>query len=152
MNFFKTTLVLLMLATAIFNTGCTIPVCCAPQPDIPLMHPETVKRTELIEHSLELFAGRKFERLTTLYANETRSQFKAEMQKKEPQLSDGEIKKYVDGMRKYHFSNEVKVSHQQRWRLIYESESAHGKYIVYTVVKENGEYRIVDLNVASMPS
>ncbi|MFC1589799.1 hypothetical protein ACFL3P_05980 [Pseudomonadota bacterium] len=150
MNLIKTTMVLLTLAVAILSAGCSIPVCCAPQPDAPLRHPETEKRIELIEHSLELFSNRKFEQLTALYADETRPHFAAAMKQKEQELSDEEIKAYVDGMRSYVFSKEGRVGRQHRWHVAYESELVAGRYIVYTVVKEAGEYRIVDLKVAAV--
>ena len=71
------------------------------------------------------------------------------MKKKESQVSDEEINGYVEGMRAYVFSKEGRVGDQDRWHVAYESQIEIGKYIVYTLVKEEGEYRIVDLKAAN---
>ena len=68
MPFIQAFMIPLILLASMLSTGCTIPVCCAPQPEAPLLHPETEKRIKLIEYSLELFSQRKFEQLTALYA------------------------------------------------------------------------------------
>ena len=149
MRIIQASIISLMLLATILTTGCTMPVCCAPEPEAPMFHPETEKRIRLIEYSLELFSQRKFEQLTALYADETRPEFAAAMKKKESQISDDEIKGYVEGMRAYVYSKEGRVGDQNRWHVAYESELEKGKYIVYTLAKEEGEYRIVDLKAVN---
>ena len=149
MHFIQASMLPLILLATILSTGCTIPVCCAPEPETPQLHPETKIRIRLIEYSLELFSQRKFEQLTALYADETRPEFAAAMKKKESQITDDEINGYVEGMRAYVFSKEGRVGRKDRWHVAYENELEKGWYIVYTLVKEEGEYRIVDLKAAN---
>ena len=149
MRLIQASIIPLILLATMLSTGCTMPVCCGPESDVPLFHPGTEKRIRLIEYSLELFSQRKFEQLTALYADETRPEFAVAMKKKESQVSDDEIKGYVEGMHAYVFSKEGRVGDQDRWHVAYESELEKGKYIVYTLVKEEGEYRLVDIKAAN---
>ena len=45
MNLTKAAIIVLALAVAILGAGCSIPVCCAPEPDAPIRHHETVNES-----------------------------------------------------------------------------------------------------------
>jgi len=139
-------LFLLVLSSIVLTTGCTIPVCCAPEIDEPPSRPMTgaEKRQMLISDSLDYFANRQFDELTKLYANEVRSQFKKSIQEQGPEMTDKEISDYVEVMNEFEFSKETNLRGKNGWSLAYRAKNSDGRFIVYFILKEEGEYRILE--------
>ncbi len=139
-------LFLLVLSSIVMMTGCSIPICCAPDIDEPPSRPmtEVEKRKKLIGDSLDLFANRKFDELTKLYANEVRHQFKKSIQEQGPKMTDKEISDYVEVMSEFEFSKETNLRGKNGWSLAYRAKNSDGRFIVYFILKEDGEYRILE--------
>lgn len=141
-----TSLVLLILGGIVMSTGCSIPVCCVPDIDEPPSRPmtEAEKRQKLISDSLDYFANRQFDELIKLYASEVRPQFKKSIQEKGPKMTDKEISDYVEVMNEFEFSKETNLRGSNGWSLAYRAKDSGGRFIVYFILKEEGEYRILE--------
>ena len=134
------------VVVTVINTACTMPVCCAPGPVLS-QQTETEKRLAVIDLSLELYSQRKFDQLAVLYANETRDLFEEAMKKQSAQMSDEKIANYVETMRNFEFAKEGRIDQDDYWHVAFEHKTDKASYVVYTLVKEEGVYRIVELNI-----
>ena len=139
-------LLLLILSSIVMTAGCSIPVCCAPDVNEPPSRPmtEAEKRQKLISDSLDFFSNRQFDELIKLYANEVRPQFKKSIQEKGPKMTDKEISDYVEVMNEFEFSKETNLRGSNGWSLAYRAKDSGGRFIVYFILKEEGEYRILE--------
>ena len=139
-------LLLLILSSIVMTAGCSIPVCCAPDVNEPPSRPmtEAEKRQKLISDSLDFFSNRQFDELIKLYANEVRPQFKKLIQEKGPKMTDKEISDYVEVMNEFEFSKETNLRGSNGWSLAYRAKDSGGRFIVYFILKEEGEYRILE--------
>ena len=142
----KAVLLPTVLITTLLGSGCTIPVCCAPEPDVSPIHSfaETALRQKLISESLNLFANRQFDQLASLYANDVRHSFRELIQESGAQLTDEKVKSHIEEKSNFEFSRETKLDGENKWKLTYRNKSYRNQLTVYTIIKEEGEYRILD--------
>lgn len=147
----KAVLLPAILILSLLGAGCSMPVCCAPEPDLSPIHSfiESELRQQLISESLDLFANRQFDQLTALYAKDIRHLFRELIQERSLHLTDEKIKSHIEEQRNFEFSKETLLD-ENRWKLTYRNKNYRNQLIIYTVIKEEGEYRILDESMGSV--
>jgi len=155
---FKSAFVLIgivLLATLI--SSCRQPLCCGAkfeEPPVPTGFFESQKRQHVIDLFLDYQSQQNTAKVISLFTKDNRDKMADSNAKLNKQRSDADLKRYIQGMRQFVFFNEKKSerNHQAVWVLSYQHEENKGQFILYYLMQEGDDYKILEQRTLKRPN